>query len=178
MRIIVTAAAAAALLAAAPAAAKEMHCNVDRDIASQIDGKVVKHHGTTYRLKVKDRFKGTPDGVSTRDYNRFVNVKFGEETSPSYDPNVNVRVRPRRGDECLNRVETILTFHVAPLWEGAYCNTKKHLKPGSVGLTPIGEPIHWAVGSARTTTKVNHFAAIYVERDDTYHLSGACVENR
>lgn len=178
MRIIVTAAAAAALLAAAPAAAKEMHCNVDRDIASQIDGKVVKHHGTTYRLKVKDRFKGTPDGVSTRDYNRFVNVKFGTEKSPLHDPNINARVRPRRGDECLNRIEAIHPDQVVPLWEGAHCNTKQHKKAEAVWLVPIGEPIFWGVGAARTTTKVSHFATLYVKQDDGYHLSGACVENR
>lgn len=178
MRPLLPAAMIAALLAVAPAAAKDLHCKVHNDIAGQIDGKSFKHHGTTYRLKVKDKFGGTPEKVTSGDYNKYVNISFGQEKSASNDPNINVGVRPRRGSECLNRIETILPDHVAPIWEGAWCNTKKHKKASSVWLNPITEPIYWAVGSARTTTKVNHFAALYVERDDGYYLSGACVENR
>lgn len=192
MQKIVPAFAVAAMLVATPALATDMHCNVNKNYASWLDGKKYKVYTRTsdgdptrtnyakrdFNTKVKDTFKGVPESVSSQDYNRFVNVKFGTERTTG--TRLNVQVRPRKGAECLN---AILDDQGGQMWSGAYCDTRNHQKAGRLWLFPVDHydpenPLHWAIGSANTTTKVNHFFGVYVRENGEYVLSGVCVENK
>lgn len=180
MRNLYAVAAAAALLAAAaPAAAKELKCNVHKDIVSIVDGKDFKLFGEKYHVKVKDTFSKTKDKVTSNDYNKYVNIKFGEEKSPDYS--TNVQVRPRTAGECLNRLEGISRNYDDTLWSGAYCDTKQHKRAGKLTMWPVepnGGYLWWGVGRAYTTTKVSYFAGIWEWDGKNYLLKGACAEDR
>lgn len=176
MRTVFSVAAAAALLVGTPALAKEMHCNVNENLKPLIDGKEVKENGTTYQFKVKDTFKDVPESASSKDYNGFVNVKFGTEKTSS--KHVNVQVRPRKSSECLNG---IYNHNKKKIWGGAYCTTNKHKKASSLTMqsSDAGPGLYIAAGAATTTSKVNQLMGLYMLKgDDKYYLSGVCVENK
>jgi hypothetical protein len=176
MRAIISAATVATmLLGTAPVFAKEMHCNVNQDFKAALDGKEFKNDGTTYKLKVKDTFKGLPDNVNSKDYNKYVNIKFGTEKTTS--KSLNVQVRPRKSSECLN---AIFNEKQKQIWGGAYCDTSKHKKASSVTLSATADnpALFMTGGAARTTSKVNQFMAFYRKQGSDYLLTGVCVEDK
>jgi hypothetical protein len=175
MRTIFTAAAAAALMIGTPVLAKDMHCNVNADYAPMLNGKEVKVGGTTYKFKVKDTFQGVPESVSSRDYNGFVNVKFGAERTSS--KSVNVQVRPRKSSECLNGV---YDDNKKQIWGGAYCDTSNHKKASSLTLRAADDKhkLYIAGGAATTTSKQNHLMGLYMSQGSQYVLTGVCVEDK
>src|SRR5690606_8037674 len=146
MHKIALATVAAAMLVATPALATDMHCNVNEKYASWLDGKKYKEVTQTsdgdytrtnrakrdFNTKVKDTFTGVPESVSSKDYNRFVHVKFGTERTTSN--RVNVQVRPRKSSECLN---AILDEDGGEMWGGAHCSTKNHRKAGKLWITHV-----------------------------------------
>ena len=128
---------------------------------------------------MKDTFSKTKEKVTSNDYNKYVNVKFGEEKSPDYE--TNVQVRPRTSGECLNRLEGIGRNYNDTLWSGAYCDTKQHKRAGKLTMWPLepnGGKVWWGVGKAFTTTKVSYWAGLWNYNQGAYHLIGACVEDR
>lgn len=152
-----------------------MHCNANRDFKDAINGLEFKKNGTTYKFKVKDTFKGVPDSVSSKDYNQYVNIKFGAEKTKSKD--VNVQVRPRKSNECLNGV---YNHNKKKIWGGAYCDTKNHKKASSLTMqvTEDDPKMFIAAGGATTTSKQNQFMAFYYKPSSEYILTGVCVEDR
>lgn len=158
---------------AMPALALEMHCHVNADLKSSIDGMSIKKEGINYKFKVKDTFTGIQDSVSSKDYNNFVNIKFGAEKTTKKD--INVQVRPRKSSECLNAV---YNDSKKMIWGGAYCDIHNHKKASSVTLRATDTPLLYsAAGAANTTTTRNTFMAFYYKPGNEFILSGVCVEN-
>lgn len=179
MRILFMAGAAAAVLITTPATAKELHCNVRKDIVDQIDGKELKLINEKYNIKVKDTYTKKKDRVTSNDYNKFVNIKFGEELSKDYW--TNVQIRPRTSGECLNRITgSDRRYGDVDMWSGAYCDTRQHKRAGKLGMEPTATPDRlWvAVGKAFTTTKISHYASFWDDTHDGFVLVGVCVENK
>jgi len=176
MRTLVSTGVIVAMLATTPAFAKEMHCNVNRDYVALVDGKTFKNHGNEFKLKVKDSFKGVPESVTSQDYNRFVNVKFGAEKISSIY--IYPRVRPRTSSECLQHIRRASGGRI---WDGTFCDTRNHKKAwGPIDLEPLVDNLEWAVGSANTTTKLSYFVVLYAKRDKGSErvLAGVCAENK
>lgn len=178
MRNFVWAGVAAAMFASAPAVAKEMHCNFNKDYAAKFNNMTFTQDGTTYKLVVKDIYEGLPESIHTKDYNGFVNVKWGWE-----DPDktkTNVMVRPRKSSECLNG---IYDEKGKKLWGGAWCNTDKHKETGKdYDMTPLdgtNDTIYVTGGAASTTSKVNQLMAFFAKKSSSkFNQIGGCVEDK
>jgi hypothetical protein len=176
MQKFIVAGVVAALFASTPALAKEMHCHMNKDYKAAFDGKEFKSSGTTYKLKVKDTFKGIPESVSTKDYNKYVNVKWGTEKTTS--KTINLQVRPRQSSECLNG---IYNDDKKQVWGGAYCDTSNHQQGKGFNLHAAegtNGTIYSSGGAATTTTKQNQFLGFYAKDGSNYILIGGCVEDK
>lgn len=179
MRNLVAAGVAAAmLLGSAPAFAKDMHCNFNKDHAAKFNGMSFEQDGTNYKLIVKSTYSGVPEAIDTKDYNGFVNVKWGWE-----DPNktkTNVMVRPRKSSECLNG---IYDEKGKKLWGGAWCDTGKHKESSTdydMSAVPNTNNTYWVTGgAASTTSKVNQFLAFFLKKSsNSFNQIGGCVEDK
>lgn len=177
MRKFVIAASALSLLAASPAFAKEMHCNVNSNYKAALDGQEFEKDGTKYQIKVKNTYSGLPENITTKDYNGFVQIKWGtEKTGNSH---TNVMVRPRKSSECLN---AIFNEDKKQVWGGAWCDTDKHKETGNEFSIMKSETdagtIYTMGGMARTTSKENRFLGFYSKSGETYSQVGGCVEDK
>lgn len=171
---IVSAAFLSITVSALPALAVEMHCHVNKALQADLNDMQKKIGGTNYNFKVKDTFQGVPESVSSKDYNNSVNVKFGTEKTTKKD--LNVQVRPRKSDDCLNG---IYNDSKKLIWGGAYCDIDNHQKASSVTLRAMDDQpgLYSAAGSANTTKRKNTFIALYSKQANEFILAGVCVEN-